>query len=96
MTRQRNRLSNEQLSKLERWAKAATRQMQGATMGQIANVASRELGFPVTGGNVRGLGLDWGRGPGRVSDTPDLRTMVERLRRDLDRLRKQVAAASTH
>ena len=92
MTRQRNRLRPEQLAKLERWGRHAVKQMRGVTLGQVANVATKELGFPVTAGNVRGLGLDWGRGPGRVSDKPDLRTMVERLRRDLDRLRMQVSA----
>ena len=89
-TQKRNRLRPEQLKELERWAKTARRSMRGVSYAQVAQVATRELGFTVSAGNVRGLGIDWQRGPGAPRVKPDLVAMIERVRADVARLAKRV------
>lgn len=91
MTKQRNRLTPQQLETLSAWARTACKRMQGATWGQVANVATRELGFAITAGNVRGLEIDWGRRRGRPRTSPNYALIIEQIREDVRRIKAQLA-----
>lgn len=90
MTQRRNRLRPENYEALERWARGQKTKLRGWTWGAIAEAATRDLGFFVSAGNIRGLGIDWGRGPGAPRTKPDLGAVVERIRQDVSRIARRV------
>ena len=94
-TQKRNRLRPEQLHQLQRWAKTARRTLRGVSHAQVAEVATKELGYHVTPGNVRGLRIDWQRGPGAPRVKPDLAAMIEQIRHDLARVARRVGVSLT-